>query len=43
MAESTDPTALPYVPLEPYNNFSMPTGGDSLLYDLNVFYNVRTL
>ncbi|OCK83088.1 ammonium transporter 1 [Lepidopterella palustris CBS 459.81] len=38
MAESTDPTTLPYVPLEPYNNGSIPTGGDSLLYDLNVFY-----
>jgi Amt family ammonium transporter len=39
MAEITDPTTLPYVPLEPYNNSSIPTGGDSLLYDLNVFYN----
>ncbi|KAF2496356.1 ammonium transporter-like protein [Lophium mytilinum] len=39
MAEATDPQPLPYVPLQPFNNGSIATGGDSLLYDLNVFYN----
>lgn len=43
MAEATDPQPLPYVPLQPFNNGSIATGGDSLLYDLNVFYNVRPL
>lgn len=31
-----DPTA----PLEPFANTSTPTGGDSRLYNLNVFYSV---
>ncbi|KAF2761893.1 ammonium transporter [Pseudovirgaria hyperparasitica] len=29
----------PYVPLEPFTNLTIATGGDSLQYDLNVFYN----
>jgi hypothetical protein len=41
MAESTDPQPLPYVPLQPFTNDTIATGGDSLLYNLNVFYNVR--
>lgn len=28
---------LPYVPLDPFNS-TLPTGGDSLHDDLNVFY-----
>ena len=31
-----DPTA----PLETFANTTIPTGGDSRLYNLNVFYNV---
>jgi Amt family ammonium transporter len=31
--------SLPYVPLVEYNGTSDSTGGDSLLQDLNVFYN----
>ena len=30
----------PTVPLETFANASIPTGGDSRLYNLNVFYNV---
>lgn len=30
----------PTVALEPFTNTSIPTGGDSRLYNLNVFYNV---
>lgn len=30
----------PTVPLETFANTSIPTGGDSRLYNLNVFYNV---
>ncbi|KAI9805793.1 MAG: ammonium transporter Amt1 [Sarcosagium campestre] len=35
---ATDPNTLPYAPLVPYNG-TVPTGGDSLTQDLNVFYN----
>lgn len=34
-----DLTTLNYTVLVPYNN-SIPTGGDSLNYNLNVFYTV---
>ena len=43
MADSgADPNlnSLPYVPLYPYNG-TVPTGGDSLTENLNIFYNVR--
>jgi hypothetical protein len=30
----------PTVPLEAFNNATIATGGDSRLYNLNVFYNV---
>jgi hypothetical protein len=30
----------PTVPLEPFGNITEATGGDSRLYNLNVFYNV---
>lgn len=33
-------TSGDFVPLVPYNG-TIPTGGDSLTEDLNVFYNVR--
>jgi hypothetical protein len=33
-------SALPYVPLVLYNNTPSETGGDSLVEDLNVFYDV---
>jgi Amt family ammonium transporter len=30
----------PTLPLETFQNTTVPTGGDSTLYNLNVFYNV---
>ena len=33
----------PTTPLEVFGNTTIATGGDSLLYNLNVFYNVCTL
>jgi Amt family ammonium transporter len=35
--------ADPTTPLEAFNNKTDPAGGDSQIYDLNVFYQVRTL
>jgi Amt family ammonium transporter len=32
----------PTLPLEAFANTTSPTGGDSLAYNLNVFYNVST-
>lgn len=33
----------PTTPLEAFNNATIATGGDSKLYDLNVFYDVSAL
>jgi hypothetical protein len=33
----------PTTPLEVFNNATFATGGDSKLYNLNVFYNVSLL
>lgn len=36
----SSPNSLDYVPLETFNRTGVPTGGDSLTEDLNVWYQV---
>ena len=40
MATPVDSGMFPTTPMEDFNNSTDPAGGDSLLYNLNVFYNV---